>query len=351
MKGSRLSIYPHYTWLAHWLNIHPPHVFARYHCEQANHLVMLTTDGDTDFVWATDSAEIRFHATAGDITFFPCDHARHAVSITATAGYQAYVLCLPETHLRLMRDTDNMPPEAHRRAIPIFRDTLVQASLVRLSGAGEQGKERGVSCDIGDEIAARQIIMRLSVLTGSREPDWPSDACVFSPVVMRQIVGRIDAQLGGSISLEQMSSDFGLSASHFARKFRRSAGVSLNRFINRRRLGVAFGLLRLGKSPLSQLSLALGFSSQSHFTRLFHTHTGFTPYGFRKFHRCHTIPTRRQTAESTPPHHHPDNDTGTDFHDSVSASGETLERLDANRPVDAGGTYRPYAESRDRGRQ
>ena len=299
MKGTQLSIYPHYSWLAHWLTIHPPHVFARYHCEQVNHLLMLTTDGDADFVWATDSAESTFHATAGDLTFFPCDHARHAVSITASAGYRAYVLCLPDTHLCGMRDTGNVPPETHRRALPIFRDAMVRASLLRLSGASEQGKKCGVSCEIGDEIAARQIIMRLSDLTGSREPDWQTDACVFSPQMMRQIVGCIDAQLGGSISLEQMGSDFGLPPSHFARKFRQSASVSLNRFINRRRLGVAFGLLRLGKAPLSQLSLELGFASQSHFTRLFRAHTGFTPYGFRRSHRVHMIPTRRQTAELT----------------------------------------------------
>jgi AraC family transcriptional regulator len=298
MKGIHLSIYPHYSWLAHWLIVQPPHVFARYKCEQVNHLLMLTTDGDADFVWETDKAEIKFHATAGDITFFPCDYARHAVSITAGAGYRAYVLCLPETHLRGPRDTENMPPEPHLPAIPIFRDTMMRASLVRLSGVSEQGKKSGVSCDIGDDIAARQIIMRLNALTGSREPDWQNDACVFSPHVMRQIVARIDAHLGVSMSLEQMGSDFGLSPSHFARKFRQSAGMSLNRFINRRRIGFAFGLLRLGKSPLSQLSLDLGLASQSHFTRLFREHTGLTPHRFRQLHCDRTIPMRRQAVGS-----------------------------------------------------
>jgi AraC-like DNA-binding protein len=296
MKGTRLSIYPHYSWLAHWLTIRPPHVFARYECEQVNHLLMLTTDGAADFVWATDKAEITFHAAAGDITFFPCDYARHAVSVTAGTGYRAYVLCLPESHLRGMRDAENMPPETDRRAIPIFQDTMMRASLLRLSGVSEPEKKRGVSCDIGDEIAARQIIMRLAVVTGSREPDWQSDASVFSPQVMRQIVRRIDAHLGVSLSLEQMAHDVGLSPSHFARKFRQSAGVSLKRFINRRRLGVAFGLLRQGKSPLSQLSLDLGFASQSHFTRFFREHTGFTPHRFRQLHRDGMIPPSRQAV-------------------------------------------------------
>jgi AraC-like DNA-binding protein len=298
MKGIRLSIYPHYSWLAHWLTIRPPHVFARYECEQVNHLLMLTTDGAADFVWATDKAEITFHATAGDITFFPCDYARHAVSMTAGAGYRAYVLCLPETHLRGMLDAENMPPETGHRAIPIFQDTMMRASLLRLSGVSEPEKKRGVSCDIGDEIAARQIIMRLAVLTGSREPDWQSDASVFSPHVMRQIVRRIDAHLGVSLSLEQMAHDVGLSPSHFARKFRQSAGVSLKRFINRRRLGVAYGLLRQGKSPLSQLSLDLGFASQSHFTRFFREHTGLTPHRFRQLPCDGMIPPNRQAVVS-----------------------------------------------------
>jgi AraC family transcriptional regulator len=93
-----------------------------------------------------------------------------------------------------------------------------------------------------------------------------------------------------------MAHDVGLSPSHFARKFRQSAGVSLKRFINRRRLGVAFGLLKQGKSPLSQLSLDLGFASQSHFTRFFREHTGLTPHRFRQLHRDGMISPNRQAV-------------------------------------------------------
>ncbi|MEX0670932.1 MAG: AraC family transcriptional regulator [Pirellulales bacterium] len=282
MNNVQLSVYPHYSWLAHWLSARPPYVFVRYECQQINHLLLLTTDGDADFVWATDKTEMHFSATAGDIGFFPCDYTTHAVSITTLAHYQAYVLCLPEAHLRGIRDSEDMRPGNNHQAIPLFRDTLMRASLLRLSGGGGN---RQISEDIGDEIAARQIIMRLCVLTGSSEPDWQKDTSVFSPCVMREIVERVDAHLGVHQSLEQVSSGFGLSPSHFARKFRQSAGMSLNRFINRRRLGIAFGLLRLGKVPLAQLSLDLGFSSQSHFTRLFSRLSGLTPHQFRLLHQ------------------------------------------------------------------
>jgi AraC-like DNA-binding protein len=71
---------------------------------------------------------------------------------------------------------------------------------------------------------------------------------------MRQIVERVDAHLTAHPSLDVMSRGFGLS----------------------------LALLRSGKTPLAQLSLDLGFCSQSHFTRLFSSLTGLTPYQFSR---------------------------------------------------------------------
>ena len=102
---------------------------------------------------------------------------------------------------------------------------------------------------------------------------------------MRQIVERVDARLHGQPSLDEMSIGFGLSPSHFARKFQKSTGLSLNRFMNRRRIGLSLLLLRTGKESIAQLSLDLGFSSQSHFTLLFSGLTGLTPSRFRQAYR------------------------------------------------------------------
>lgn len=99
---------------------------------------------------------------------------------------------------------------------------------------------------------------------------------------MRQIVDRVDAYLAAHPSLEHLSQGFGLSPSHFARKFQQSTGLSLNRFMNRRRIGLALALLRSANTPLAQLSLDLGFCSQSHFTRLFRGLTGLTPLQFSR---------------------------------------------------------------------
>jgi AraC family transcriptional regulator len=47
---------------------------------------------------------------------------------------------------------------------------------------------------------------------------------------------------------------------------------------------MSFAMLSAGALPLSRIALDLGFSSQSHFTRLFSSHTGMAPQQFRRDH-------------------------------------------------------------------
>jgi len=73
----------------------------------------------------------------------------------------------------------------------------------------------------------------------------------------------------------------GLSPSHFAKKFRHSTGLSLCRFINRRRILRSLETLKTD-GPVANVALDLGFSSQSHFTRIFSGLTGMTPARYQK---------------------------------------------------------------------
>jgi AraC family transcriptional regulator len=204
------------------------------------------------------------------------------MSITAVDGFIAYDVIIPDPHLRMACAAEGVRPMQDLHAAPVFRDKLLEASLLRLStpAAGRQMSE-----DIGDEIAARQVLLRLCLLAGAGPPDWHKDGSVFRPVIMRQLVACIDAHLGVPLSLETLAGTVGLSPGHFVRKFHHSAGLSLNRFINTRRISASFTLLRQGVTPLAGIALGLGFSSQSHFTRLFSSLTGFSPEQFRRLHQ------------------------------------------------------------------
>jgi len=277
MSGSTLSPYPHYSWLADWITILPPRVFALVEYRCVAHRLLLTTSGDAHVAWDGHGRAEQFQSTVGDIGFYPRDDTLHRLAITATAAYRVYVVLLPDQHMQAIHASDGLRPGHEPRPMPVVRDAFMQACLLRLAeGPGS------ISDDIGAEIAARQIVMWLAVHAGGKIPDWHSDTSVFPPGVMRQVIERVDANLARHASLEEVSRGFGLTPGHFARKFRKSAGMSLNRFMNRRRVGLAMTLLRTTTAPLAQLSLDVGFCSQSHLTRLFRQLTGVTPHRFRR---------------------------------------------------------------------
>jgi AraC-like DNA-binding protein len=279
MSREHCSPYPR---LAHWISVDPPRVFdVHERCHVAHHL-LLTTRGDADICWRARDTETAYRSAIGSLGFFPCDYQPHSMSITSVEGFIAYDVIIPDRHLRAACSAEGVPSMHEFRATPGFRDPLLEASLLRLSMHTVGGQ---VSEDIGDEIAARQIVLRLCVLIGGAAPDWHRDGSVFAPAIMRQLVACIDAHLGGPMSVGTLADTVRLSPGHFARKFHQSAGLSLNRFINKRRIAASFALLQQGKTPLAEIALDLGFSSQSHFTRLFSGLTGCSPDQFRRLHR------------------------------------------------------------------
>jgi AraC-like DNA-binding protein len=132
-----------------------------------------------------------------------------------------------------------------------------------------------------DEVA-RRLILRIAELSGGKRPDWHDDWRVFDHRTIARLVERFDAELGVSPRLDDLARGTGLSPSHFARKFRRSTGLSLYRFVNRRRILRSMESLPDDSQTLAQIALDLGFASQSHFTRLFSKLTGMTPAKYRK---------------------------------------------------------------------
>lgn len=281
MDGSRLSPYPHLSWFAYDLAVHPPRVFILHEYTAVAHRLLVSENGDADFLWTRGATEVASSATGGSLGFFPSDFSRQSIGITAAGGYLGHLLLLPSTHLASVCEAEGVPQTAEFRPIPAFRDTLLLACAHRLLAGETSGR---LAEDIGAEIAARRLLMRLAAIAGGCPPDWMQDTSVFVPRVMALIVERVDAHLASRASLEDISTGFGLSPSHFARKFKHSTGLSLNRFMNRRRIGQSLVWLK-GSKSLAQLSLDLGFSSQSHFTRLFSSLTGMTPLRFRRMHR------------------------------------------------------------------
>jgi AraC-like DNA-binding protein len=107
----------------------------------------------------------------------------------------------------------------------------------------------------------------------------------LAPGVKRRICELIDRDYSKALLLSDLAEIAKLSAYHFARAFKQSLGIPPHRYLLERRIAAAADLVRNSDRCLSDIALEVGFSDQSHFTRLFVRHMGETPRDFRRRHR------------------------------------------------------------------
>lgn len=98
----------------------------------------------------------------------------------------------------------------------------------------------------------------------------------------QRVIDYIDAHLGDDLSIVALASEVELSPHHFSQSFKAALGTTPHRYVLRRRLERAQLLLKTTKMPITEIALALGFASQSHFTQVFRTQCGVTPAVARK---------------------------------------------------------------------
>ena len=160
----------------------------------------------------------------------------------------------------------------------VTEDAELQWCMMRLACRLPEDEN---AAGVADE-ASRRLVLRLVQLSGGGTPDWRDDSSTFDRQTLDRLLEYIDAHLKIEPCLTDMAMRVGLSPSHFAKKFRLSTGLSLHRFVTRRRILASFESLKVESQPLAHVALDLGFSSQSHFTRLFSELTGMTPAKYRK---------------------------------------------------------------------
>jgi AraC-like DNA-binding protein len=102
------------------------------------------------------------------------------------------------------------------------------------------------------------------------------------PQAMRRLQEYIDAHIGDRIELADLAAVTGLSIYHFARQFKDTVGVTPHQYLVQKRLQRAKQMLSRSTLSLSEIASRVGFSDQSHFTRLFGQMFGLTPGQFRR---------------------------------------------------------------------
>jgi transcriptional regulator GlxA family with amidase domain len=98
---------------------------------------------------------------------------------------------------------------------------------------------------------------------------------------LRRVEQHIAAHFERSISLFELANIAGLSRMHFAAQFRAATGYRPREYLLNHRIEQAKSLLTTTARPLAEIALAVGFSTQAHFSTVFKRISGHTPARWR----------------------------------------------------------------------
>ena len=98
---------------------------------------------------------------------------------------------------------------------------------------------------------------------------------------LRAATDYIESNLGQDLTLANLAAAPAMSPFRFARAFRKATGQSPRQYVITRRVERAKELLRARRRGIADIAQLVGFSTQSHFTAVFHRHCGITPKRFR----------------------------------------------------------------------
>ncbi|PKA45072.1 AraC family transcriptional regulator (plasmid) [Rhizobium sullae] len=101
------------------------------------------------------------------------------------------------------------------------------------------------------------------------------------PWMLRRIADYIEAQLPGEIRVATLARLIDLSDGHFHRAFRASTGRTPLQFINELRVQRAVQMLARHPTNIAELAFSVGFSSPTHFARVFRRVVGCLPSEYR----------------------------------------------------------------------
>lgn len=96
-----------------------------------------------------------------------------------------------------------------------------------------------------------------------------------------EVANYIQHHLSEPITAEDIARELYISRPYLSSKFKEEAGESITDFIMRVKTDEAKHLLRYTENSITSISFYLGFSSQSHFSRVFKKHAGYTPGEYR----------------------------------------------------------------------
>jgi AraC family transcriptional regulator len=125
------------------------------------------------------------------------------------------------------------------------------------------------------------VIVNRFIRLASVEPLREKPVAPLPARRLRKVLDRINDSLDENMSLADLADEAGFSRAHFLRMFKAATGTTPHQHLLETRLQAARERLSSTMLSITEIALACGFSSHSHFTRAFRERFGATPTGYR----------------------------------------------------------------------
>jgi AraC family transcriptional regulator len=116
-----------------------------------------------------------------------------------------------------------------------------------------------------------------------------------SPAWIEQARDLLHARFTETLTHDEIAGRVGVHPVHLATVFRRKFGCTIGEYVRRLRIEQAALQISNSGHSLADIAWTAGFSDQSHFSKVFKSHTGMTPGAFRA-----TLPGRSRPAYLRP---------------------------------------------------
>lgn len=132
-------------------------------------------------------------------------------------------------------------------------------------------------------VTAMVNALKAHILAGPAASDFAQDipTADFSAFRLHKIMNAVLDHPEAEHSLEQMAAAASITPSHFCRVFKRATGITPHQYVLKARLDKAQQMLVQSDLNLAAVAEAMGFTSQSHFSRAFRAYAGTSPREYR----------------------------------------------------------------------
>jgi AraC-like DNA-binding protein len=230
-------------------------------------------------LWLAGKRKTLPHASLGDAFLF--DLSENPV-VGLDTPFDSLRFYLPQAALHEMADEAGIPWVKGLRVRQFGgRDLVMYGFAQTLAGAmANPGDGSAMFCD---HIALAFFAHTVRAYGGLAIRQFARGG--LAPWQLRRAYEFIDANLASDPSISDVADQCGLSSGYFSRAFKRESGFSPHRWLMKRRVERAKGLLRASDLRLAEIAQVCGFVDQSHFARAFSRSEGCSPGRWRRLHR------------------------------------------------------------------